>query len=442
MFIPGYVVPPKPYFEECSITITDADGKKVVNNAKANVKVRGNFTSNYAKKPLRIKFEEKQSILGMNNNGKYKNWVLLASYKDLSMIRDTLILTIAREMYKDKGYYVSDTRFVEVKVNGDYRGVYILAEQQQIADGRIKGDVPKDYQGTDMAYLIEHDGYAKNQEPLNQIVLGLHNEAPIKGLGNTEGLVPTGGKEVPYMTIDSDIYNQEQHDFIQTFINGVYDIMYEAAYNGNAYIFDNTFSKLTQSDTLTPQEAVERVVNVDSLADMYIISELACDADVAFSSFYMDVDFSKTGSKKLVFEAPWDFDSGLGLKGRCPNGQGPYAASIVPNADNSESTQINPWLAVLIQLDWFQDIIKTNWNKYMNTAITPALRTVMEQVKIYKEAFDRDHERWDDEDHVQSVSFEAIPEVMNLKTQGEQAEFVNEWMKSRITFINNYWNSN
>jgi len=37
---------------------------------------------------------------------------------------------------------------------------------------------------------------------------------------------------------------------------------------------------------------------------MYIINEITCDADLYFSSFYMDVDFSKDGNKKLRFEAP------------------------------------------------------------------------------------------------------------------------------------------
>lgn len=55
----------------------------------------------------------------------------------------------------------------------------------------------------------------------------------------------------------------------------------------------------------------EQVVDVNSLADVYIINELLCDADVYWSSFFMSVDFGPGGNKKLRFEAPWDFDSGV-----------------------------------------------------------------------------------------------------------------------------------
>ena len=54
---PDYVMPPEPYYEACSITLTNPDGTVLLSKANADVKVRGNFTSANDKKPLRIKFE-------------------------------------------------------------------------------------------------------------------------------------------------------------------------------------------------------------------------------------------------------------------------------------------------------------------------------------------------------------------------------------------------
>ena len=44
---------------------------------QAQVKVRGNWTTSYEKKPLRIKFAEKQSMGELNGGQAFKNWLLL-----------------------------------------------------------------------------------------------------------------------------------------------------------------------------------------------------------------------------------------------------------------------------------------------------------------------------------------------------------------------------
>ncbi|ORY73936.1 hypothetical protein LY90DRAFT_699417 [Neocallimastix californiae] len=442
-FIPDYVVPPEPYYEECTLNITDADGKSLISNAKANVKVRGNFTSNYPKKPLHIKFDKKQSILGMNNDGAYKNWILLSSYKDESLVRDVSVLSIAREIYSTEGYYVSDTRYVEVTINGEYEGVYILAEQQQIAEGRIEGVEPKKgYEGSDISYLLEHDGYAYLEDPLNKVLIDYHNRDPLKGYDGKGGLEtksPEGGMGDEQIAISSDINSQAQHDFIANYINKVYDIMYEAAYNNKTFEFNEDYSEIVENAELTPQQAVEKVVDVNSLALFYIINEIACDADVAFSSFYMDVDFSAEGKKKLRFEAPWDYDSALGIK-RCENGQGLFAANIVPTASNAPGTDINPWLSVLMYQEWYQELIRKKWNEYYQKgAFNKAIDNIHKITETNAKAFEIEHQRWDTEDHDKSVAGEALPVIPPLDSQPEHANYVADWLKKRIEFINNHW---
>ncbi|MBQ8122183.1 MAG: spore coat protein CotH, partial [Ruminococcus sp.] len=64
---PGYKVPAEPYYEACKVTVHDETGALVIDSADADVKVRGNWTTTYDKKPLRIKFTEKQAVLGLND---------------------------------------------------------------------------------------------------------------------------------------------------------------------------------------------------------------------------------------------------------------------------------------------------------------------------------------------------------------------------------------
>ena len=63
------------------------------------VKVRGNWTTNYPKKSLRIKFDKKQKMFGLNSDGEFKNWVLLAAWKDSSFLRDAVGLKLYHKLF-------------------------------------------------------------------------------------------------------------------------------------------------------------------------------------------------------------------------------------------------------------------------------------------------------------------------------------------------------
>ena len=110
-----YAKAPDPFYKDSTITVINEDGTVVLNEAIGKVKVRGNWTTTYKKKPLRIKFEDKQSMLGLNDGNKFKNWVLLASFKDRSFLRDITGYTLGKLLSPD--YYASDFKLVEVYVN-------------------------------------------------------------------------------------------------------------------------------------------------------------------------------------------------------------------------------------------------------------------------------------------------------------------------------------
>ena len=112
---------------------------------------RGHSSWLWEKKPYKIKFIEKQSLLGLEAA---KDWVLLANYSDRSLIRSY----IAHEMPT-----VLDnlsTRLHQIPVdlflNGEYKGVYTLGEQLEAKDGRV--EIDEDYGRTDTGYLLEVGG--------------------------------------------------------------------------------------------------------------------------------------------------------------------------------------------------------------------------------------------------------------------------------------------
>lgn len=452
---PDYVMPPEPYYEDCTITLTDADEKVVIDKVEAEVKVRGNWTTSYDKKPLRIKFKKAKSMLGLNDGQAFKSWVLLAEYKDASMLRNKTALTIAEEILEPDGLYVSDVELVEVQINGEYWGVYLLAEQQQIDKGRIDiTEAEDDYTGTDIGYFLEFDGYYMNEDPLQRFQISYADNAalvPFDGDGGNGRTMKClsdpvyGYKKDIGITIKSDIYSKEQRDFVASYLDNVYKIMYYAAYRDEAYVFNADYTEISKTDKLTPKEAVEQVIDVQSLVDIYILNELFCDADVYYSSFFMTVDFGPEGDKKLSFQAPWDFDSGLGNKDRCLDGNGFYAANIVPDVDGGpngggEYETINPWLAVLIYEDYMQEAIRKTWTKAYDAGVFEDAYAMIKADKTgCQAAFTRNYKKWNNIINNAPFVNELSPLAAACTNQDEAADFLLEWLKSRVEFLNGEW---
>ena len=446
---PNYKMPPAPYYEECKISLEGTDETVLLDSVDAQVKVRGNWTTTYDKKAFRINFTEKQNLLGLNDGAEMKNWILMAEYKDASMLRNKTAFSIANEILSEDGLYASDAEFVEVYINDEYWGVYLLCEYQQINENRVDvNKAEKDYQGTDIGYFLEFDGYFYTEDKLQQFFVDYADNAPLVpfdgkgGSGKTITCLKSNKypnvKDVGF-TIKNDIYNENQRDFISNFVNGVYEIMYEAAYNDTAYEFNADYTEIVKSETLTPQQAVEKVVDVNSLAGMYIISELTCDADLYWASFFMSVDFSEGGNKKLTFEAPWDFDSAMGNKDRCVDGQGFYASNIIPDVNGNEYKTCNPWLVVLAYEEWYQDIVREKWTKAYNGGVFERAYDMIENdMTIYKDAFDRNYQKWD---NISDESFanELSVKSRNCKTHEEACDYLMVWLYSRVEFLNKQW---
>ena len=445
---PRYVMPPEPYYEDCTISLTNIDGTKMLDAVTGEVKVRGNWTTTYDKKPLRIKFDKPQDMLRMNAGAKFKNWVLLAEYKDASLLRNKTALSIARDLLQRDGHYVADAEFVEVFINGEYWGVYLLTEQQQVHPERVNiTSVSSDYTGTDIGYFLELDGYYYNEDALHQFRMEYADNAPLIPYDGNDG---SGRSIEPLSTIDggmsiaSDINSPAQRDFIASFVNNVYEIMYAAAYRNEAYRFNADYSAIEKTADLTPQEAVEQVVDIQSLVDTYILNEVVCDADIYYSSFYMTVDFGEGGNKKLTFEAPWDFDSALGLKSRCPDGTGFYAANIVPDVNGGPAyggfETINPWLAVLANADWYQELVKDTWTTaYDDHVFDRALQMITTDAENCKTAFANNYKKWDNIINNGSFASELSAKAAACKNETEAIAYLYEWLEARVNFLNEQW---
>ena len=121
-------------YRACTITI--ASDTAVWNyEGRGRIRGRGNSTWEwYAKKPYRIKLDEKAEILGLAAD---KDWVLLANFRDPTNLMNAFVFEMGARLGIP---YTNHTRFVELTINGDYKGLYQLTEQVEQGKNRVNID--------------------------------------------------------------------------------------------------------------------------------------------------------------------------------------------------------------------------------------------------------------------------------------------------------------
>ena len=120
-------------FKGNTVRITGADGSIDV-EARNNVELKGRGNSTwrlYEKKGYQLKFPEETSVLGMKQARK---WVLLSNASDDSMVRARVVYDAAKQMGMT---YVPELKYVDLWIDGDYRGTYLIGEKVELGSSRL-----------------------------------------------------------------------------------------------------------------------------------------------------------------------------------------------------------------------------------------------------------------------------------------------------------------
>lgn len=310
--------------------------------AQGGVRVRGNSTASGSEKPYRIKFDKKQNMLGLHDGMKFKSWVLLRS--QWNVISDYMGFSLAETIF-DGEYYSSDCTFVNVYINERYMGLYLLCEQNQATEGRVEVYEPeKDETRTDIGYFLEMDNYANaDEDPF----FTLDYEG--KEFTDIEGKTQVFSADD--FSIKSEITCDQQKDFAAKYLAGVFKIMYEAVENEAVMMFDSDYNVVSAEGVYaTPKQAVEAVMDLDSVVNTMILQELVHNYDVGAGSFFMAVDFSEQSKyERLTFLAPWDFNWAYSEETH-----GRYYAGAFQKPVHDMYDRSNAWLTVIMQADWFR----------------------------------------------------------------------------------------
>ncbi len=112
---------------------TDNDS---IYEGRAGIHVRGNTSRDFDKKSYALETwdaNDEDLDVGLLGLPAEEDWVLQGPFSDKSLIRNHLIYTLSRDI----GRYAARTRFVELEINSEYRGVYVLMEKIKRDDTRM-----------------------------------------------------------------------------------------------------------------------------------------------------------------------------------------------------------------------------------------------------------------------------------------------------------------
>lgn len=250
-----------------SIYIQDATG--TLNFGVENtveIKGRGNSSwREYEKKGYQIKFLEKTSLMGMPAE---KKWVLLANSSDDSMMRTQLVYHMADDLDMD---FVPEFQYVDLWIEGEYLGTYMLGEKVEQGANRLDLDQPT-------GALFEHDEAFYAEEPywFYSDALGRH------------------------FTVKEIVQEEEQviAEAMRDFEVALEEVM--------MYLYS------TPSEDVTLEQLSE-MIDVDSFVKYYLINEYTLNCESYATSFY----WYKDGAEDVIHLGPiWDFDTCMGIDGR------------------------------------------------------------------------------------------------------------------------------
>lgn len=210
------------------------------------IRGRGNSSWGFDKKPYRLKFDKKVSLCGLP---KAKNFVLLANYTDHSLIQNALAFKIGQMLELP---YTNIGIPVDVKLNGIYKGSYLLTNKPGINAGSVDIDEDKSIM---WELDVTFDEELKFKSPL---------------------------LDLPVMVSDPDLTEEQfeywKNDFIE---------MEREAVNLNASEF----------------------VDLDIAARYLLVYEIMKNGEIGFPK---SVKLFKSEGGKYIFGPIWDFDTAMG----------------------------------------------------------------------------------------------------------------------------------
>lgn len=323
-----------------TMVVADSTGTTVAEGA-LEIRGRGNTTWGMPKKPYRVKLATSTSLLGMPAS---RHWVLLANYSDKTLLRNDLAFELSRLMGMA---WTPRSRFVDVQVNGEYRGVYQLVEHVRVASDRV--NIPEmkkaDTSATSITggYLLEVDERRGEAFCFNSTMTRM-----VFCAANPETLLEPGW--------------EKQRAYLQNYIART-----DTAIMGDRFT--------------DPVAGYAAYLDVESVVNYYVLQEAIKNVDggLRFGPYMY-----KQRNGKLFFGPVWDFDLAIGNVN--------YDGADRVDGWHARKSQ---WFTHLFQDPVFKARVASRWSELKSSGAIDSLKTLVFSRANYLNVVQvRNFERW------------------------------------------------
>ncbi len=284
-------------------TILNADGKLQYAGGLESIRGRGNVTwEETEKKAYQITLETKTGLLSMPEE---KHWVLIPNSFDASLIKNVVCYELASKLGIS---FTPEMEYVDLYINGEYRGNYLLSEKTEIGENRV---AIKD---------LEKEMEIMNEQPLEcmeRFEIFIDEEKSYKGYYISNQPSDITGGYLLEMEI-SPRYREENSGFISDLGQKiVIKSPQYASYEQVTYIrnkYQEMEDALFSDNGVNPDTGkhYSEYLDMDSAIGKFLVEEISKNLDTALTSQYL-YKYNDSVSDKFYLGPVWDFDKSLGV---------------------------------------------------------------------------------------------------------------------------------
>ncbi len=359
---------------------TKKNDEIVIEHETSEAKLRGRGNSTwfvYEKKPYRLRFDKNTSILGMPAA---KNYVLLAEYADKSLIRNAITHKMS-SLFTNLDYTI-EVRFVELTINNEYLGLYLLTEQVENHPNKLNLDSTPGVLDTDYLFELDMRFFEQNVEPGYDWFLDDRHAYQIKDP-------------------DPD----------------------ELAYTKNhAAYLESYLAEL--EDALAAKSGYEAYIDVDNAVDYFLVHEILKSVDVGWSSVFM----IKHKGGHLSFGPLWDFDFAYGNTNYNNYGDGPEGWYGMRDGKNRI-------FELMMQIPAIRTKFAVRFEMYYNEILPLMAELIPVLSSSITEMANRNFKRWP---ILKSYVWPNPQAILELDTHKKQVDFVINFLLYRSNWINEH----
>jgi len=254
-------------------------------NDSIYIRLRGNSTADAAKKPYRIKFDKKVSLIDKNKEPA-KSWALLANFYDGTFALNAMAFEMGKKMGLD---FTNSSQLVDLYINNQYKGIYQLTEQ--IQSNKRSVDLRDKHNG----WLVEFDYHAPaSDECLRAYVV------------DKNGYNITSFIKAPELDDMDNPKDSTQLRFVKNDLKKLIDKMKESSFPNNGY------------RDLIDLESFAKYVLIQLVLDNFDFNSKTQAGGLPGSNFLYRID----DCSKIQAGPLWDFDLAAGVQNNGGGGGG------------------------------------------------------------------------------------------------------------------------